>query len=95
MGHSTGIVRPALFLVPLVSGQEPVGGSVIEPVGVEAEPELVLVETLSSGISLRDSEDVGLYVRHFERLWQVAATGDAARALLTAALQDLDADAPP
>jgi hypothetical protein len=54
---------------------------------------LVLVETLSSEISLRDSEDVGLYVRHFDRLWQ-AATGADARALLTAALRDLDSDTP-
>jgi transcriptional regulator with XRE-family HTH domain len=51
---------------------------------------LVLVETLSSEISLRDQEDVQLYVRHFERLWQVAATGTEARALLTRVLGDLD-----
>ena len=47
---------------------------------------LVLVETLSSEISLRDQEDVQLYIRHFERLWQVAATGAEARTLLTRVL---------
>ncbi len=50
---------------------------------------LVLVETLSSEISLRDEEDVELYVRHFERLWQAAATGAQGRALLTRVLGDL------
>lgn len=51
---------------------------------------LVLVETLSSEISLRDNEDVQLYIRHFERLWQSAATGAQARAILTRVLSDLD-----
>jgi Domain of unknown function (DUF5753) len=36
---------------------------------------LVLVETLRSELSLRDAEDVALYNRHFERLWEVAAPG--------------------
>lgn len=53
---------------------------------------LVLVETLSSEMSLRDSEDVNLYVRHFERLWQSAAIGPDARTLLTTALRDLDSE---
>jgi len=44
---------------------------------------LVLVETLSSEISLRDREDIELYVRHFEALWQAALTGAEAPRFLT------------
>ena len=43
---------------------------------------LVLVETLSSELSLRDAEDVDLYSRHFQRLWEVALHGDQARELI-------------
>ena len=51
---------------------------------------LVLVETLSSEMSLRDQEDIELYLRHFERLWQVAATGAEVRALLMRVLDEFD-----
>jgi len=43
---------------------------------------LVLVETLSSELSLRDVEDVELYIRHFERLWEVASRGEEARTVI-------------
>jgi len=50
---------------------------------------LVLVETLSAELSLRDADDVELYVRHFERLWEVAETGDGARAVISRVLARL------
>ena len=50
---------------------------------------LVLVETLSAELSLRDADDVELYVRHFERLWEVAETGDDARAVISRVLARL------
>jgi hypothetical protein len=34
------------------------------------DDKLVLVDTLSSELSLRYGEDVQLYIRHFERLWE-------------------------
>jgi hypothetical protein len=51
---------------------------------------LVLVETLSSELSLRDAEDVQLYIRHFERLWEVAARGEEAREVISRAMRELD-----
>ena len=56
---------------------------------------LVLVETLSSELSLRDVEDVELYIRHFERLWEVAARGEAARDVIGRAMRGLETDPPP
>lgn len=43
---------------------------------------LVLVETLGSEMSLRDRDDIGLYERHFQALWQVALKDDEARRFL-------------
>jgi len=50
---------------------------------------LVRVETLSAELRLRDADDVELYVRHFERLWEVAETGDGARAVIARVLARL------
>jgi hypothetical protein len=55
----------------------------------------VLVETLSSELSLRDAEDVELYIRHFERLWEVAARREAARDVIGKAMRGLEIDSPP
>lgn len=44
---------------------------------------LVLVETLSAELSLRDPEDVELYARLFERFWELALHGDEVVALIT------------
>ncbi|MGL5810088.1 MAG: helix-turn-helix domain-containing protein [Nocardioides sp.] len=43
---------------------------------------LVLVETLSSELSLRDPDDIDLYQRHFENLWEVALDPEASRRLV-------------
>ena len=51
---------------------------------------LVLVETLSSELSLRDPDDIALYVRHFERLWDAALHDDAARRLITRVMPEDD-----
>jgi transcriptional regulator with XRE-family HTH domain len=51
---------------------------------------LVLVETLSSELSLRDAEDINLYTRHFSALWAVALHGDDTRRLITRLIQGLD-----
>ena len=43
---------------------------------------LVLAETYSAELSLRDPEDIALYERVFEMLWEVAETGDGAEGLI-------------
>lgn len=48
---------------------------------------LVLVETVSAELSLRDPEDIELYARLFELFWEVAARGDDAIALIAALVQ--------
>lgn len=50
---------------------------------------LVLVETLGSELSLRDEEDVRLYGRHFEQLWDAAVKDGEARQLLGRVLAEL------
>jgi transcriptional regulator with XRE-family HTH domain len=50
---------------------------------------LVLVETLSSELSLRDVEDVELYIRHFERLWEAASHREAARQVIGEVMRGL------
>jgi len=42
----------------------------------------VLVETVDTELSLTDPEEVALYQRMADAMWTVAATGDAARAIL-------------
>ncbi len=43
---------------------------------------LVLVETFSAELSLRDADDIGLYIDIFDRLWDVALHRDDARRLI-------------
>ncbi len=50
---------------------------------------LVLVETLTAELSLRDPEDIELYARLFEQFWDVSARGDDAIALITTLVQQL------
>ncbi len=52
---------------------------------------LVLVETLTAELSLRDAEDVETYSRFFESLWQVARHGQDAAAILRRRIADLSA----
>jgi transcriptional regulator with XRE-family HTH domain len=51
--------------------------------------DLVHVETLQTGLNIRNPEDVARYLDAFERLAQVAVTGDQARTLLTRVTEDL------
>jgi transcriptional regulator with XRE-family HTH domain len=53
--------------------------------------DLVHVETLQTGLNVRNTEDVARYLDAFERLAQVAVTGDQARTLLTRVTEDLRA----
>jgi transcriptional regulator with XRE-family HTH domain len=58
------------------------------------DSELVLVETLSSEISLRDREDIELYERHFEALWEVALSAVQTRRLLAETIARLSSPEP-
>ena len=53
--------------------------------------DLVHVETLQTGLNVRNAEDVARYVDAFERLAKLAATGDQARALLARVAEGLRA----
>lgn len=53
------------------------------------DDDLVLVETLSSELSLRDADDVELYTRHFEALWDTAVCDDEARSLIIGVMGEL------
>jgi transcriptional regulator with XRE-family HTH domain len=58
----------------------------------EREPDPVVhVELLSTGINIRDAEDVATYRAKFEQLAKAAVAGDAARALLARVAEDLRA----
>lgn len=46
------------------------------------DEEIVLIETLSAELTLRDSDEVALYGRIFEMLWDVALEGDGLAVLL-------------
>jgi transcriptional regulator with XRE-family HTH domain len=50
------------------------------------DDKLVLVDTVSAELALRDQDDIELYERLFERLWEVAAHGHDARQLITKSL---------
>ncbi len=50
---------------------------------------LVLVETVSAELSLRDPEDIALCARLFELFWEVSRRGDDAIALITELVQQL------
>ena len=51
--------------------------------------DLVHVETLQTGLNVRNTDDVARYLDAFERLAKLAATGDQARALLARVAESL------
>jgi transcriptional regulator with XRE-family HTH domain len=53
------------------------------------DTQLVLVETVSAELSLRDPDDVALYMRYFELLWEVAEHGDAVTDAIAHIISDL------
>jgi transcriptional regulator with XRE-family HTH domain len=53
------------------------------------DDDLVLVETLSAELSLRDADDVDLYTRYFNLLWDIALRDDDARQFVGRLAQDL------
>jgi hypothetical protein len=53
--------------------------------------DVVIVETFLGETTYRD-QDAQLYIRVMERLWQEAATGEDARALVLRAVNDLPQD---
>lgn len=55
----------------------------------------VLVETVNTEISTDDPDDLSLYTRLFDSLWEVAIEGNAARRLLVKISTDLAEQAPP
>jgi transcriptional regulator with XRE-family HTH domain len=59
------------------------------------DDKLVLVDTISAELVLRDRDDIELYERVFEMLWSVAATGDAAIAAVGSATRGLGAGSSP
>jgi transcriptional regulator with XRE-family HTH domain len=50
---------------------------------------LVLVETLTAELALRDSDDISLYARAFEMLWDTAAQNHDATDLITRVITEL------
>lgn len=56
---------------------------------------LVLIETFSAELSLRDADDIALYVEVFEELWNVALHGEEGRQFIARLAQELVASAPP
>ncbi|MDQ3762304.1 MAG: helix-turn-helix transcriptional regulator [Actinomycetota bacterium] len=56
---------------------------------------LVLVETVTAELSLRNPEDIELYARLFELFWEVSRHGDDAIALITELVQQLRATEDP
>ena len=55
------------------------------------DEDLVLVETFSAELSLRDRDDVALYGQVFELLWDVAHHGEAAIEIVTRVIRGLQA----
>jgi transcriptional regulator with XRE-family HTH domain len=53
------------------------------------DDELVLVETLSAELSLRDADDVQLYTGYFDLVWDAALRNDAARQFIARVAQEL------
>jgi hypothetical protein len=44
---------------------------------------LVLVETVTAELGVRDAEDIALYTKLFEAYWAIAVHGEEASALIT------------
>jgi len=53
------------------------------------DEEIVLIETLSAELTLRDSDEVALHCRIFEMLWDTAIRGDDVRTFLHELIQNL------
>ena len=47
------------------------------------DDQLVLVETVTAELGVRDSEDIALYIKLFELYWNIAEHGEQASALIT------------
>jgi hypothetical protein len=57
---------------------------------------VVLVETLSAELTLRDPDDVLVYLRLFDMLWNIASRGEAATDILARVLREMPrGDGPP
>ncbi|MBC8092047.1 MAG: helix-turn-helix domain-containing protein [Pseudonocardia sp.] len=50
---------------------------------------LVSAETVTAELSVRDPDDIAVYIDRFKLLWECSAGGDTARALIGRALDDL------
>jgi len=53
------------------------------------DEEIVLIETLSAELTLRDSDEVALYSRIFELLWDVAIRGDEVAVFLRRLIEEM------
>jgi transcriptional regulator with XRE-family HTH domain len=53
------------------------------------DDQLVLVETVTAELGVRDSDDVALYIKLFELYWGIAARGEQASALITRIAMEL------
>jgi transcriptional regulator with XRE-family HTH domain len=53
------------------------------------DDDLVLVETLSAELSLRDAEDVQLYTGYFDLVWDIALRNEGARQFIAQLVQEL------
>jgi hypothetical protein len=53
------------------------------------DDKLALVNTVSAELALRDRDDIELYARLFERLWEVATHGEEARRLIVQVQESL------
>ena len=56
---------------------------------VVVDDRLVLVETTTAELALREPDDIALYARLFELYWEAAAQGEQASALITRVALDL------
>jgi len=59
------------------------------------DDKLALVDTISAELALRDRDDIELYERVFDALWNVAATGEAAVAIIGSATRNLGCEIDP
>lgn len=56
---------------------------------VVLDDRLVLVETVNAELAVRDADDIALYTRLFELLWQSAVQGEQASALISVVAREL------
>ena len=53
------------------------------------DQKLVLVETVSAELSLRDADDLALYSEYFEQLWEISKQREAATAIIARVIEDI------